>query len=98
MLDSILHNAARNGAKCGAKSRRIIMEIFPNWTAIPVIVLLIILALSLRRIFFIPMAQTLQERHHRIEGAREEAEQIKKSSAERLGEFDQRMRAARRES
>src|SRR5262245_8998588 len=74
------------------------MEIFPNWTVIPIIFFLIILTFTLRRTFFDPLAKTLAERHNRIEGAQKEAEEIRKASQDRLAEFDRRMRDARRES
>ena len=49
------------------------MEIFPNWTVIPVVMLLVIFPFILKRIFFDPMARILDERHRRIEGAQKEA-------------------------
>lgn len=74
------------------------MEIFPNWTVIPVVLILLTLILFLSRNFFKPMAQTLDERSRKIEGARIEAEQIRSASQERLSDFDRRLREARRES
>ena len=74
------------------------MEIFPNWTFIPVVTLLLILVFVLNRTFFRPMARILHERHKRIEGAQMEAEQIRAASQGRLEEFDRKMREARRES
>jgi len=74
------------------------MEVFPNWTAIPVIFFLILLTYILNRAFFRPMAQALEERHRRIGGAQKEAEEIRRTSQERIAEFDQRMREARREA
>jgi F-type H+-transporting ATPase subunit b len=74
------------------------MEIFPNWTFIPVVTLLLILVFVLNRLFFRPLGKTLEERHRRIEGAQLEAEQIRASSQGRLAEFDRKMREARRES
>ena len=57
------------------------MEIFPNWTVIPIIFFLIVLTFTLRRTFFDPLARTLAERHNRIEGAQKEAEEILKVMA-----------------
>jgi len=74
------------------------MEIFPNWTFIPVVTLLLIMAFVLRRTFFGPLGRILAERHKRIEGAHLEAEQIRAASQGRLEEFDRKMREARRES
>ncbi len=74
------------------------MEIFPNWTFIPVVALLLILVFALNRLFFRPLARILDERHKRIEGAQLEAEQIRVASKGRLEEFDRKMREARRES
>ena len=74
------------------------MEIFPNWTAIPIILFLVILTFILNRTFFRPLAKALEERFQRIEGARREAEEIRIASQERLAEFDRRLREARRES
>jgi F-type H+-transporting ATPase subunit b len=72
------------------------MEVFPNWTSIPIIFFLIILTYVLNRTFFRPMDRTLKERHDRIEGAKVEAEEIRKASQERVLEFEKRMRDARR--
>src|SRR5262245_56692289 len=74
------------------------MEIFPNWTFIPVVTLLLILVFVLNRLFFRPLGKVLEERHRRIEGAQLEAEQIRTASQGRLAEFDRKMREARRES
>jgi F-type H+-transporting ATPase subunit b len=74
------------------------MEIFPNWTVIPVVLLLLTLIFVLRRTFFIPISRVLEERSRRIEGAKIEAEQIRRASQERLSDFDRKMRDARRES
>lgn len=74
------------------------MEIFPNWTAIPVVVLLLIFLFSLKRVFFDPLRKTLEERSSRIEGARHEAEEIHRVSQDRVSDVDRRMRDARRES
>jgi F-type H+-transporting ATPase subunit b len=74
------------------------MEIFPNWTVIPVVTLLILFAVVLSRVFFRPMAAVLEERHRKIEGARLEAEEIRRTSEGRIAEFDRKMREARRES
>ncbi len=74
------------------------MEIFPNWTFIPVVILLLIFVFIARRLFFLPMSNVLEERHRRIEGAHTEAEQIRETSQKMLSEFDRKMRDARRES
>lgn len=74
------------------------MEIFPNWTAIPVVFILIVLTFVLNRTFFRPLQRTLDERHRRIEGARLEANEIRRASQMRLQEFEQKMREARREA
>jgi F-type H+-transporting ATPase subunit b len=74
------------------------MEIFPNWTAIPVVFILIVLTFVLNRTFFRPLQRILDERHRRIEGARLEADEIRRASQMRLQEFEQKMREARREA
>jgi F-type H+-transporting ATPase subunit b len=74
------------------------MEVFPNWTFIPVVTLLLILAFVLNRTFFGPLGRVLADRHKRIEGAQQEAEQIRAASQGRLEEFDRKMREARRQS
>ena len=74
------------------------MEIFPNWTFIPVVILLLIFVFIAHRLFFRPMINVLEERHRRIEGAQIEAEQIRETSQKMLSEFDRKMREARRES
>jgi F-type H+-transporting ATPase subunit b len=74
------------------------MEVFPNWTSIPIVFFLIILTYILNRTFFRPIQETLNERDNRIQGARREAEEIRKSSQERISDFDRRMREARREA
>lgn len=74
------------------------MEVFPNWTAIPIVIFLILLTYILNRAFFRPMAKALEERHHRIGGAQKEAEEIRRLSRERIAEFDKRMREMRREA
>jgi F-type H+-transporting ATPase subunit b len=74
------------------------MDIFPNWTAMPVILIVITLAIVLNRTFFRPLQKTLEERSSKIEGARREAEEIRRDSQLRLQEFEQKMREARRES
>ena len=72
------------------------MEVFPNWTALPIIFFLIVLTYILNRTFFGPLADALGDRHRRIGGARQEAEEIKKASQDRIAEFDKTMREARR--
>jgi len=74
------------------------MEVFPNWTFVPIVLFLMILTYILNRTFFRPIQKTLDERTSRIDGARREAEEIRKSSQERLSDFDRRMRDARREA
>ncbi len=72
------------------------MDISPNWTFIPIIFFLVVLTYILNRSFFRPLGKVLEERHHRIEGARQEAEQIKIESQNRMIEFENKMRDARR--
>jgi F-type H+-transporting ATPase subunit b len=74
------------------------MEIFPNWTFVPIVFFLIVLTFILNRTFFRPMGKILDERFHRIGGARREAEEIKKASQEKALEFDRKLREARREA
>jgi F-type H+-transporting ATPase subunit b len=74
------------------------MEIFPNWTTIPVVFFLILLTFVLNRLFFIPLGKVLAERDRRITGAKKEAEEIRKLSQEKALAFDQRLRDARREA
>lgn len=74
------------------------MDIFPNWTVIPVVTLLLIFLFLLKRVFFNPLQQTLAERSRRIEGAQREAEEIRKASKDRLADVDRKMREARRET
>ena len=71
------------------------MEIFPNWTFIPVVVLLLIFIFSAHRLFFRPLSRVLEERHQRIEGAMAEAEQIKATSQKMVSDFELKMRDAR---
>ncbi len=74
------------------------MEIFPNWTFIPVVIVLLIFIFTAHRTFFRPLRRVLEERHSRIEGALVEAEQIRESSQKMLSDFDRKMREARHES
>ena len=74
------------------------MEIFPNWTFVPIVFFLIVLTFILNRTFFRPLEKTLEERNRRIGGARREAEEIKKASQEKALEFERRLRDARREA
>jgi F-type H+-transporting ATPase subunit b len=74
------------------------MEIFPNWTFVPVVLLLLIFIFIANRLFFRPLSRVLEERHQRIEGAMAEAEQIKATSQKLVSDFDLKMREARRES
>src|SRR5437667_164682 len=74
------------------------MEIFPNWTVLPILIFLITLTYILNRTFFRPMGEVLLERHRRIQGARKEAEEIRQSLQDKLAEFDRKLREARRES
>jgi F-type H+-transporting ATPase subunit b len=74
------------------------MDIFPNWTFVPIIVMLIVLTFALNRLFFRPMGKTLEERDRRIVGARQEAEEIKRLSQDKGQEFERRLRDARREA
>jgi F-type H+-transporting ATPase subunit b len=74
------------------------MDIFPNWTVVPIILFLVVLTYILNRIFFKPLGKVLEERHSRIDGARKEAEQIKLASQNRMLEFENKMRDARRQA
>jgi F-type H+-transporting ATPase subunit b len=74
------------------------MEIFPNWTLIPIILIILTLVFTLNRLLFRPLGKVLEERHQKIEGARLEAEQIRISSQEKAQEFDRKLRDARREA
>jgi F-type H+-transporting ATPase subunit b len=74
------------------------MEIFPNWTFVPIVFFLIVLTFVLNRTYFRPMGKILEERYHRIGGARREAEEIKKASVEKASEFERKLRDARREA
>lgn len=74
------------------------MDIFPDWTAIPIVFFLIILTYLLNRLFFRPMTATLAERNNRIEGAKHEAENIRHQLQARQDDFDRKLRDARRES
>jgi F-type H+-transporting ATPase subunit b len=74
------------------------MEIFPNWTTIPIVFFLIVLTFILNRLFFKPLGKILAERDKKITGAKREAEEIRKISQEKATAFDQRLRDARRES
>jgi F-type H+-transporting ATPase subunit b len=74
------------------------MEIFPNWTFVPIVFFLIVLTFILNRTFFRPLGKTLEERHSKIGGARREAEEIKKASQEKALEFERRLRDARRQA
>ena len=74
------------------------MEIFPNWTVLPIVLFLIILTYLLNRLFFRPLSATLAERRNRIEGARHEADEIRRQLQARQDDFDRKLRDARRES
>ena len=74
------------------------MEIFPNWTTIPIVFFLIILTFILNRLFFKPLGKILSERDSKITGAKKEAEEIRKASQEKAAAFEQRLRDARREA
>jgi F-type H+-transporting ATPase subunit b len=74
------------------------MEIFPNWTVLPIVLFLIILTYLLNRLFFRPMSATIAERHNRIEGARHQADEIRRQLQARQDDFDRKLRDARRES
>jgi F-type H+-transporting ATPase subunit b len=74
------------------------MDIFPNWTVFPVVFLLTLLTFILSRTFFRPLGQVLDERDRQIEGARKEAEEIRLASQNRMTEFDNKMREARRQA
>ena len=74
------------------------MEIFPNWTTIPIVFFLIILTFILNRLFFRPLGKILAERDRKITGAKKEAEEIRRISQEKATAFEQRLRDARREA
>jgi F-type H+-transporting ATPase subunit b len=74
------------------------MEIFPNWTFLPILFFVILLTFILNRTLFRPLGKTLEERERRITGARLEAEEIRRASQEKGTEFDRRLREARREA
>ena len=74
------------------------MEIFPNWTVIPILIFVITLTFILNRTLFRPLAKTLEERERKISGARIEAEEIRMASQQKGLEFDRRLREARREA
>jgi len=74
------------------------MEVFPNWTAVPIIFFLMILTYILNRTFFVPLGKTLEKRQQRIEGAHKEAEEIRRAAQERVAEFDRRLKEARRQA
>jgi F-type H+-transporting ATPase subunit b len=74
------------------------MDIFPNWTVFPIVFFLIVLTYILNRNFFRPLGQVLKERSRLIEGARKEAEEIRVASQNRMTEFENKMRDARRQA
>jgi len=74
------------------------MDIFPNWTVIPIVLFLVVLTYILNRNYFKPLGLILDERRRRIDGARKEAEQIKIASQNRMLEFENKMREARRQA
>jgi F-type H+-transporting ATPase subunit b len=74
------------------------MDIFPNWTVIPIVLFLVVLTYILNRNYFRPLGMVLDERKNRIDGARKEAEQIKIASQNRMLEFENKMREARRQA
>lgn len=74
------------------------MDIFPNWTVLPIVFFLIVLTYILNRNFFRPLGQVLDERDRLIEGARKEAEEIRLASQNRMAEFENKMRDARRQA
>jgi F-type H+-transporting ATPase subunit b len=74
------------------------MDIFPNWTVLPIVFFLIVLLIFLSRSFFGPMAAALSERDQRIGGAQREAEEIRRSLQLQEDEFNRRIRDARREA
>jgi F0F1-type ATP synthase membrane subunit b/b' len=61
------------------------MDIFPNWTVVPIVLFLVVLTYILNRTFFRPMGQTLAERS-------------RLACTARIEEFEKKLREARRES
>ena len=74
------------------------MEIFPNWTVVPILFFVLVLTFILNRTLFRPLGKILEERERRISGARIEAEEIRQASQQKGLEFDKRLREARREA
>lgn len=63
--------------------------------AVPTFILLLILNVYLRTMFFKPLQAVLQKRRQATEGAREAAEASQKAAAERTVEYEAKLRAAR---
>jgi len=65
--------------------------------AVPTFVLVVLLFLYLKHIFFRPLEKVLRQRYEATEGARLLAEQTMARSAQRIAEYEEAMRSARSE-
>ena len=65
--------------------------------AIPTLILLVILNIYLKAMFFTPLQKVLAKRREATEGARESAEAGLKSAAQRTTEYEAKLRDARTE-
>lgn len=65
--------------------------------AIPTFLLVVLLHLYLKRVFFRPMGEVLAKRYAATEGARKSAEESLKKAAEKAAEYENSVRIARGE-
>ena len=65
--------------------------------AIPTFLLVVLLHLYLKRMFFGPMARVIEERYQATEGARKAAEESLARAAAKADEYEASLRAARNE-
>ncbi|SRR5579883_2045505 len=65
--------------------------------AIPTVIIVFLFYLFLRWAFFTPIERIVQERAKRIEGARHEAEELRKSAQEKIRAHQEALRKARGE-
>lgn len=65
--------------------------------AVPTVVLLLLLHLYLKRVFFKPLEEVLNKRHAATVGAREAADLSLKMAAEKIAQYDAALREARGE-
>jgi F-type H+-transporting ATPase subunit b len=65
--------------------------------AIPTFLLIVLLHLYLKRMFFRPMARVIEERYQATEGARKAAEERLAKAAGKAAEYEASLRAARGE-